>query len=775
MTSKEVSQIIKEAAGEARKKLDLSGRNLASLPSEVWQLQNLIWLDLSGNSLTILPAQIGQLQNLTWLDLSSNKFKGLPVTIGKLQKLTWLNLNKNSLTSFPMGVTRLKGLTWLSINKNKLRNLPSKIHQLCNLVQLSLHTNQLKHLPSEIGQLENLADLDLHSNQLSKLPMESAQLKSLVALNLARNQFVNFPEEISQLENLAELNLSDNQLIDLPLEAINLPRLVELNLSNNHLSIPSEFIDTHKEPATIFDYHKKLQVETQKPLNEVKILILGQGNVGKTSLVRRLIENTFDPQENKTEGIGIRRWDVEINDQKIRLNLWDFGGQEIMHATHQFFLTKRSLYLLVVDARSAESENRIEYWLKIIQSFGDNSPVIIVANKVDQHPLDIDRQGLRNKYANIKSIIEISCATGQGLESLRDLVLEEIRSLDHIYEALPLSWFKVRERLDQVGQDYISYHDYEKICQSQNIKDPRSQSNLISLLHDLGAIINFRDDPRLEDTNILNPEWITNGIYKILNDIHLMTDYKGILEWEMCNRILSSDKYPKDKWMFVIDMMKRFELCFPLETSDDRQFLIPDLLPKEEPYTGDWHNALAFQYHYTVLPNSIISRFIVRMHYRIHRACYWRRGVVLSDGRNTALVKADSEEKKILIRVKGCHSTRRDLLSQIRTHFDYIHATTFKRETLMHERLVKEYILLPDHPELILDYEELLFTEAMGETSHPIPKLQKRIDLQELLNRIDSLEARRERVSIIVNNHNYHQYGGGDNIAGDKAMRNKNA
>ena len=87
------------------------------------------------------------------------------------------------------------------------------------------------------------------------------------------------------------------------------------------------------------------------------MLIVGQGSVGKTSLVRRLTKNDFDLNEIKTEGITIDHWQInsqfesEKPQSKIAINAWDFGGQEIMHATHQFFLTKRSLYLLVLDSR----------------------------------------------------------------------------------------------------------------------------------------------------------------------------------------------------------------------------------------------------------------------------------------------------------------------------------------------------------------------------------------------------------------------------------------
>ena len=83
----------------------------------------------------------------------------------------------------------------------------------------------------------------------------------------------------------------------------------------------------------------------------MKLIILGRGGVGKTSLVNRLVHGTFDPASAKTQGIQITQWPVSVDDETVRLHVWDFGGQEIMHATHQFFLTERSLYFVVLSGR----------------------------------------------------------------------------------------------------------------------------------------------------------------------------------------------------------------------------------------------------------------------------------------------------------------------------------------------------------------------------------------------------------------------------------------
>jgi internalin A len=411
-----------------------------------------------------------------------------------------------------------------------------------------------------------------------------------------------------------------------------------------------------------------------------------------------------------------------------------------MHATHQFFLTKRSIYLLVVDARMGEEENRIEYWLKIIQSFSGDSPVIIVGNKVDEQPLDLDRRGLQTKYKNIKEIIETSCQTSHGLDKLTAAIIKEVGELEHLHDQLALSWFVVKNKLAEMKKDFISYTQYKRMCRAQGIKDEPSQRILIRFLHDLGIVLNFQEDPRLEDTNILNPEWVTNGVYKILNNHELTIQHRGILEREMLNRILDSKKYPRNKHLFIMDMMRKFELCFDLEGFTDQKFLIPDLLTKEEPYTGDWHEALAFQYHYNILPSSIISRFIVRMNDKIHQQTYWRNGVVLADKRNKALVKADREDKKIFIGVAGSQSTCRNFLSSIRCQFDYIHKTIAGIEAL-------EKVPLPEYPEIVVDYEHLLNLEELNETSFIPPGLKTRVDVKQLLDGIESEADRKHRWS----------------------------
>jgi internalin A len=294
-----------------------------------------------------------------------------------------------------------------------------------------------------IGHLNQMAladcrELDLRFWRLRILPPEIGTIRNLRVLNISHNELTNIPPEIGNLQFLEQLNISYNSLSSLPQEIQKIKSLKTLYLEDNALPIPPEILRKSNNPKAIFSsYFGKFAGEIKKALDEAKMLVVGQGSVGKTSLVLRLTRKKFNPNENKTEGIQISHWNVFHADSKMKINVWDFGGQEIMHATHQFFLTKRSLYLLVLNARQTQEENRVEVWLKIIQAFGGDSPVIIVGNQVDQHSFDIDRTGLKKKYPNIVSILETSAATGAGIEELKAVIAEQVNNLPHVRDLLP--------------------------------------------------------------------------------------------------------------------------------------------------------------------------------------------------------------------------------------------------------------------------------------------------------------------------------------------------
>jgi len=781
-------EAIARAAQDESTELKFVNFGLTELPSEIGQLAQLTLLDLSSNQLTSLPSEIGQLTQLTLLYLSSNRLTSLPSEIGQLTQLTLLYLSSNRLTSLPSEIGQLTQLTELYMMNNQLTSLPPEIGELTQLTLLDLDGVGLTSLPPEIGELTQLIDLDLRNNELATLPLEIGQLTQLTELYMMNNQLTSLPIEIGQLtllENLAlvknqlpipekvlgrtndpqsilgfyflyhlpqytrsiswisKLQLNSSDLEKIPPEIDHLTNLEYLDLrGNDALPIPPEILAKIHDPQAILNYYFETVADAQT-INEAKLVLVGEGVVGKTSLVNRLVHDTFNPDENKTEGIKITNWPVAQGEQEIDVHIWDFGGQEIMHATHQFFLTERTLYLLVVNARQSEAQNNLYYWLKVIESFGGDSPIIIVANKADEHPLDWNLDQLLAKYSQIQAVVETSCKTQQGIDRLRELIQLEVVELEHVNTQMPRAWFNVKEQLEAQAdeQDYVPFADYVQLCVDEVVTDEADQATLIRFLHDLGVVLNFQDDryTGLRDTHILNPAWVTEGVYRIINARDLLKS-EGVLTWPALRKILKKPRYPHDRERrYILDMMRKFELCVSFRHGKDEKYLIPDLLPKKEPDTGDWDDALVFEYHYPeVLPSSLISRFIVRMEAIIHEQTYWRSGVLLAHRRNKALVRADSEAGFIHIAVQGQHNTRREFMAVIRHQIDTINQSIARLEA-------KCMVPHPDEDVVLIDYEYLLENEAQNIAEIIPPGAKSKVNVKAVLNGYEIEQERIER------------------------------
>src|SRR5262249_20436679 len=315
----------------------------------------------------------------------------------------------------------------------------------------------------------------------------------------------------------------------------------------------------------------------------------------------------------QTDGIHITPWQVKIKDDHIRLNIWDFGGREIMHATHQFFMTKRSLHLLVINAREGEQEANVEYWLRLVESFGGDSPVIVVINKVKDHPFDLNRRGVQQKFPAIREFIQTDCEADIRINELLRAIQRETDRLPNVRDPFPASWFTVKNELASLRDNYIGYDAYQHLCAGHGIAEAVSQETLVGFLHDLGIVVNFRDNPRLSHTHVLNPSWVTNGIYKLLNDETLMQKKDGEFSHHDLARVLDAAAYPASMYQFLLDLMEKFELCYEFYDSNGR-YLVPELLKKEEPGLPEFvtADALRFEYHYNILPEGLLPRFILR-------------------------------------------------------------------------------------------------------------------------------------------------------------------
>ncbi len=729
--------------------LYLFQNQLTSVPKELCQLQNLTKLYLYQNQLTTVPKELGQLQNLTKLYLHRNQLTIVPKELGRLQNLRELDLSENQLTMVPKELGQLQELTVLYLDENQLTQVPKELGQLQKLTRLYLHQNQLTAVSKELGKLQKLSKLALSHNQLIQVPKELGQLFNLKTLYLGRNQLMQVPKELGQLSNLKTLALDENQLTEMPKELRQLKNLTELYLhKNDRLGFSSEILGPiwplvdkgaiPGNPQDILNYYFR-NLSDHTPLNEAKLILVGFGAVGKTSLVNRLIHKKFDRDSKKTEGIQITQWPVTLNgNENITLHVWDFGGQEIMHSTHQFFLTERSLYLLVLNGRQGHEDEDAEYWLELIESFGGDSPVIVALNKITEHPFDVNRGALQQKFPNIRTFISTDCAAEIGLDELQAKIKQETDHLEFLRTPFPASWLTIKNKLAGMQKNYISYETYRDLCQQDGEADTGAQDSLANCLHSLGIALNYKDDPRLRDTHVLNPHWVTNGIYTLLNASELAAT-QGEMAADCLDRTLDLQRYPRERHGFLLELMRKFELCFRF-ADDDSRFLIPDLLDKQQPAPAaefDLAECLNFRYEYPVLPEGLLPRFIVRTHVLSKHQLRWRTGVILHFEGNRALVKADRADKCVTISVDGPVNSRRRLLAIIRSDFERIHSS-FKFTP-------QELVPVPAHPDVMLPYPDLIVMEQAGLKEQPqvINGQIVHLNVRDLLNGVDLEGSRR--------------------------------
>ena len=709
-------------------------------------MSSLQWLYLDCNQLSSLLESIGQLSSLQWLYLGSNQLSSLPESIGQLSSLQSLDLSGNQLSSLPESIAQLSRLQTLDLRLNQLSSLPEIIGQLNSLQMLDLDSNQLSSLPESIAQLSRLQTLNLDSNQLSSLPESIGQLNSLRSLNLDSNQLSSLPESIGQLNSLRSLNLRSNQLSSLPKWAKALEKLEKLDLRGNPLPIPPEILERYTAPSpaseTLGFYFSLQSEEGSIPLYEAKLILVGEAGAGKTSLANKIVSEDYKlaEDEKSTEGIDVIRWDFPMgNGNTFRTNIWDFGGQEIYHATHQFFLTKRSLYLLVADTRPENTD--FYYWLKIIELLSDNSQVIIIKNEKQDRQCEIDEGYLRSQFNNLKDSFAVNLAdNNRGLDKVKEAIRYHISQLPHVGNPLPKNWVRVRAALENYAQNCntITLEKYCDICRQNGFTDRQQMLFLSSYLHDLGVCLHFQDDMLLERTVILKPEWATAAVYKVA-DSDTVRQAKGRFTNADIAQIWQDGEY-SDLRPELLNLMMRFKLAYELPNRPGH-YIAPQLLPISQPtYDWDTTNNLILRYRYDFMPKGIVTRFIVETHPLIENQDHvWKNGVVLADSTSRAQVIENYPKSEIYVSVSGTY--KKPLLERIRYELWKIHQSY---ERLDYQELIPcncERCKGSPQPE---SYAYDLLTKFIRDRRYEIEcrKSYEKVDVRRLISDITDQTAR---------------------------------
>ena len=463
-------------------------------------------LRLNSLGLTVIPAEVFELTHLTGLYLQNNRIRKIPRSISRLSNLKKLDFGHNQISELPYGISKLTHLFYLGLTRNRISQIPEFIKHLSELKELALGSNQLREFPVHILLLKNLERLFIWSNPIGSLPSEIDQLSRLNFLDISDINIQRLPESIERLERLDKVALKEN-LFNIGQEVFDLP--------------------AQEQIREILKWQKAQEEDTLEPIHEAKVIFIGESNYGKTHLIEKLCKGEIKREITTTHGIERSQLSIPNEKKDIRLNIWDLGGQEFMRSTHQFFFSERTLYVLVTLAR--RERNELNHWLKMANQLGGNAPVIVVINKVDLDPHDLDRKSLQRDYPNIIDFVRTSiedCNDGNAgrlLNTLKNKISKIVSDpilMPSVFEERPPEWFEVKEQLEALeadGKDFISYEEYEQLDFIKNLPEEDQKINL-KLLSMIGTVVSFVDDPRLIDTNVINPQWIMDGVYKIIND-----------------------------------------------------------------------------------------------------------------------------------------------------------------------------------------------------------------------------------------------------------------
>jgi Leucine-rich repeat (LRR) protein/GTPase SAR1 family protein len=696
--------------------------NQVSDISSLSALINLTQLYFRSNQVSDIST-LSALTNLTKLNFRSNQVSDIS-PLSALTNLTKLNFRSNQVSDIS-SLSNLANLTQLDFSSNQVSDI-SPLFALMNLTQLYLRSNQVSDIFS-LSALTNLTQLSFSFNQVSDiLPLST--LTNLTQLSFRSNQASDI-SALSTLTNLMRLSFSSNQVSNIS-QLINLKNLNMLQLQKNPIEVlPSWITDFDMEiqwkeseynngyisfydnplktpppeivkqgKAAVKNYFEQLKAQEEDYLFEAKMLIIGEPGAGKTTMARKMEDACCDlpkPDET-TKGIDVKQYyfplqkedfkafrhPEKLENKKFRLNLWDFGGQEIYKATHRFFLSKRCLYALVADSRNENTD--FNYWLHIVEMFGGDSPLLIVLNEKDQRKRNLDIAVMKNRFGNISEAIDLDFAEKDKtrLNRLERAVRYYVSQLSHIGSPVPSKWTKIREVLENDTRNTISLQDYLKICQDNTISKLEDARVLSQYFHDIGVFLHFQDDELLEKTVFLKPDWATHAVYKILDD-PLLNRQDGRFSKNDAKNIWHEDEYSLLR-SELLRLMQKFFLTY--EIGNSGEYIVPEKLPSATPdYSWNEKDNLFFRYKYDYfMPKGIMSQFIVQMHrYICNHNLVWRLGVILERENTTAEIVESYDSRVISIRISG--KNRRDFMTIITEQVDKINA---QYEKMKPEKLI---------------------------------------------------------------------------------------
>ena len=719
--------------------LYLSGNPLTEMPGWLGEFTQLQSLSVANNKLETLPEWIGSLSRLQSLDVSNNKLLMLPEWLERLTDLRKIIAARNLLTSLPDSISRLNNLEELYIPFNKFAEFPKAIRHVASLQRLYLMGNALTGIPESISELQSLKHLNVEANKITHLPAQGLpqNLKRLIlGWTMGGNPIYELPSSVRGLKRLEELYVNDcklsslpdwlgkakrlrvlyldrNMLTELPASLARLERLEVCSLNENPLS--PELAAAYEEGFDALKRYLRLKAKAQVILNEAKLIIIGEGEVGKSCLLSALRNEPWEEGTQTTHGIEIKPVKVTdpIDGRVIKLNGWDFGGQQVYRPTHQLFFSSPAVYLIVWKPREGSQQGLVKDWIKLVKHREPDAKILIVATHggPGERQPDIDRQEIWDIFGRdmivdffwVESKPDKDTKERKGIDDLKQAIARVAASLPEMGRTVPRRWDEIRNALNETGAAYLPLEQVLQQCRSRKMYEEEAR-DFVRVSHKLGHLLHYEHDPVLRDIVVLKPDWLTRAISFVLDDKQTRASH-GLVQFSRLVQLWNDptrpkeDRYDQTLHPLFLRLMERFDISYkvtvPSEPEDALGFwqrigssfgkttaldisklhytsliaqLVPDIRPDPIPgwfasaSPGDQEQAQICRIVETKTGQSaaaegLFFQLIVRLHkYSLGRFNYtdsvhWQRGMVLEDDYGSrALLEHFGNDIRIIVR-----------------------------------------------------------------------------------------------------------------------------
>ncbi|GAA6166627.1 COR domain-containing protein [Sessilibacter corallicola] len=630
--------------GEALDLSDLS--ELEEIPESIAELKELHTLNFSWTRVGDL-SPLNSLSNLQILDFNSTPVINLS-PLAELSNLQQINLGVGLVSN----LSPLCGLGSLQV----LRCYYTKVSDLSPLSCLS-NLKKLECDNTGVNDLGPLCDL----NNLEELICGNTQVDDLSALSNLSNlrKLECNGTQVNDLSPLINIDLLDSLVAfscpvrTIPLELIFSKSLKELYLDDCIINdLPNEILSGNELDNCLprLRAHFTDLAESKNRQQEAKLMIIGNGRVGKTQICRQLSDLEFEKNSDSTHGITISSTSVP-NNESARFHLWDFGGQDIYHGTHALFMRSRSVFLLAWMPEMEGSETHtyggmtfrnypLLYWLNYIKQFGGTDcSVIIVQTQCDEpdqvQTLPSDVYTMLGEFKYWKAL-DYSVLNNRGRAALDEALAEAYQQIDQpfigegrqrVIDQLQ-TWTDddSKSPVEQRQHRTIQYRDFVALC--ENTGDISSPELFLEFLHNCGNV--FYQQGLFNNQIILDQAWALEAIYAIFNRDNcykiLKEKMHGKFDRDLLAMLLWNGMgFSEQEQSLFIDLMESCNICFRLDKRWQKEslkkkieYFAPDLLPEEPPQdlTEKWQPDLLIEsavFSYDLLPLVLLRNFMAEV------------------------------------------------------------------------------------------------------------------------------------------------------------------